>query len=194
MKSILFNTDMVRAILDGGKSVTRRVVKPQPEKGAYSPYEGVGGRVSFRIGERGCTGRCKPPCRFGDILYVKETWREYNGGYIYKTHCDITKMLQKTLNVKILWRPSIHMPKEAARLFLRVTDVRVNRLKEITGEELKLEGIEFNALKAMDSFLAFSSAWDRRIRKEELPIYGWEANPYVWRISFERISKGEATK
>ena len=102
---ILFNTEMVRAILGGRKSCTRRVVKPQP---------------TARYGAQ-CI---KPPYQSGDILYVRETWkRALNGYYYYEDWqrddiADITK-----------WKPSIHMPKEAARIWLKVTNVRVERLQ-----------------------------------------------------------------
>ena len=116
IKPILFNTEMVRAILDGRKSCTRRVVKPQP---------------TARYGAQ-CI---KPPYQSGDILYVRETWkRALNGYYYYEDWqrddiADITK-----------WKPSIHMPKEAARIWLKVTDVRVERLQDITEDGAKAEG------------------------------------------------------
>lgn len=140
MKGILMKTWEVRALLAGRKTVTRRVVKPQPGKDAHSPYECAGGRFAFRIGERACTNQYKPPYRPGDILYVRETWQTTGSRYIYKA--DVYNALTDDIAYKLLgWRPSIHMPREAARIFLRVTDVRVEKLQNITDEQALAEGV-----------------------------------------------------
>lgn len=196
MKHILFNTEMVRAILENRKTVTRMVVKPQPEKSAHSPYECVGGCFDFRI--RGCarTGQYKTPYRLGDILYVREVFaKPYGGEYRYRAdYNDHDVILADRGDVSfsanmIKWRPSIHMPKEAARLFLRVTAVRVERLHYITRDEAIREGA--NPALAVDDF---KRIWNSTIKKSELALYGWEANPYVFVIEFCRISKEEAKK
>ena len=111
------------------------------------------------------------------------------------------------------WHPSIHMPKEAARIFLRVKDVRVERLQNLTCVEAEMEGVSSTVYwtpndmdnrpfeeKWWDDYhfwthypqIAFSRLWDSTIEKYLLCRYGWDANPYVWVISFERISKEEA--
>ena len=130
----------------------------------------------------------------GDILYVRETWRKaLNGYYYYESWqrddiADVTK-----------WKPSIRMPKEAARIWLKVTDVRVERLQKITLEDIKNEGIYddyktyskeyLEKLRSVAYPKAFSRLWDSTIKKSDLDCYGWDANPYVWVISFERCAK-----
>jgi hypothetical protein len=172
---ILFNTEMVRAILGGRKSCTRRVVKPQP---------------TARYGAQ-CI---KPPYQSGDILYVRETWkRALNGYYYYEDWqrddiADITK-----------WKPSIHMPKEAARIWLKVTNVRVERLQEITVDGCHREGINIETSAVTDgetlnrkhdfSLEKFETLWDSTVKKSDLDRYGWDANPWVWVIEFERCEK-----
>ena len=109
--------------------------------------------------------------------------------------------------VKGEWHPSIHMPKEAARLFLRVTDVVAERLKNITDKQAEREGIrefwigmgESGYAVSADSKTfydgpigAFAHLWNSCARPSDLPLYGWEANPWVWVIEFERISKEAA--
>lgn len=122
IKPILFNTEMVRAILEDRKTVTRRVVKPQHLRVLDSQYHKEHPETPDNVLlER----LCEPPFLPGNILYVRETWeRSMAGTYLYKA--------TDTPLIHDGWRPSIHMPKEAARIFLRVTDVRVERLQDIT--------------------------------------------------------------
>ena len=136
MKPILFNTDMVRAILDGRKTVTRRVVKPQPVwsscdmrlvwknvgwwREGWNPIETITWKHT--------------PYRPGDILYVRETFFEHKSHFYYKA--DGKHEVLAMLGITFKWRPSIHMPREAARIFLRVTDVRVERLQDISNDDL----------------------------------------------------------
>lgn len=119
MKPMLFNTDMVRAILAGTKTVTRRVVKPQPDK-----------RLTDGNGREIMAAACAP-YKPGDILYVRETWATTPNGqdYLYRADADGNAVKDRSGNWHVpKWRPSIHMPAEAARIFLRVTAVRVERL------------------------------------------------------------------
>ncbi len=175
MKPILFNTESVKAILDGRKSVTRRVVKPQPT---------IYGFLETHWNWSGV----KSPYQLGDTLYVRETWATWvemrksgQTGHLeqfyYKADSDFSD---------VKWRPSIHMPKEAARLFLRVTNVRVERLQRITLADAYAEGVEIPT--------RFYELWDSTIKKADLPLYGWKANPWVWVIVFERISKEEVLR
>lgn len=182
MKPILFNSEMVRAILENRKTVTRRVVKPQPEKCAHSPYECCGGRFAFRIGDRACTNQYKPPYRPGDILWVREAfWKSPNGEYTYKSDYNQAE--------RLTWHPSIHMPREAARIFLRVTEVRVERLQGITEEQSEKEGCTAHGGNlALDEF---EEVWHRTLKPADRVLYGWEANPYVWAIEFEQCKKPE---
>lgn len=209
MKSIYFPSpiadDMIRSILENRKTVMRRVVKPQPEKSAHSPYECVGGRFAFRIGEYASTRQYERPYHFGEVLYVKETFAPNVDGGFYKAD-GIDDVFGG-------WRPSIHMPQEAARIFLRVTGVRVEKLQEIKIEDVLAEGItpidRLGGCKcqwAVDGCLErpcanrdsyeferhikpYSELWDKFLKPADRALYGWEANPWVFVTEFERISK-----
>lgn len=204
IKPILFNTAMVRAILDGRKSCTRRIVKPQQLVGIL-PDKCKNGAPEEFLKQKKLMFKpyCdmtdielintayKAPYQPGDILYVRETWKQAPNGYYYYEDwqrndiADITK-----------WKPSIHMPKDAARIWLKVTDVRVERLQEITGLSIQKEGIEVEPNECTgkfdfisELFLLFQRLWDSTIKKSDLNRYGWDANPYVWVIEFERCEK-----
>ena len=223
IKPILFNTEMVRAILDGRKSCTRRVVKPQPKarlcytyagshKGCIGkwiyPSKGVrefwGGEYKLpeNIKDEELSKQWNPPYHTDDILYVRETWKKAPNGYYYYEDwqrndiADVTK-----------WKPSIHMPKEAARIWLKVTDVRVERLQEITPKDAEKEGVgnlfyddigysDKNYGTEVDTEYGiakeqFAWLWESTIKKSDLDRYGWDANPWVWVIEFERCEKPE---
>lgn len=198
MKPMLMNSEMVKAILAGRKTVTRRLIKPQPHNvlydGILQQNEIEDGDVLLTLNKDNKTEMLIPPYQAGDVLYVRETWCKgsLNGGaeqYFYKAddndfHCQ--------------WRPSIHMPKEAARIFLRVTGVRVKRLQDIRLEGCLAEGVQLTFLEEHDfakrgliAWQRYSTVWDSTINKAGLDKYGWDANPYVWVVSFERISKEE---
>lgn len=193
VKPILFNTEMVRAILDGIKGSTRRIVK------GFIPNDAVWGYTAFTPkGYISCRGTFadgygekffKLPCEPGNILYVRETWKKAPNGYYYYEDwqrndiADVTK-----------WKPSIHMPKEAARICLKVTDVRVERSQEITIDGIRNEGISSMAVHAGDMEIAlkeWKNLWNSTIKKTDLDSYGWDANPWVWVIEFERCEKPE---
>lgn len=196
MKQILFNTEMVRAILDGRKTCTRRVIKPQPYGKCTYPLGFVTDSTEkkevgcFGFGVDECGGSiqyAKPSYQPGDILYVRETWKNAPNGYYYYEDwqkndiADVTK-----------WKPSIHMPKEAARIWLKVTNVRVERLQEITTNQIEQEGVETeypHVLNGEEKKYAFQNLWNSTIKKSDLDRYGWDANPYVWVIEFERCEK-----
>lgn len=202
---ILFNTEMVRAILEGRKTVTRRVMKniiPFDEKGTY-----------FNVLERGewqgpiikeWIVQYHSKYKVGDIMYVRETWQDDRiythdstpGKYFYKADGDVDCYK---------WRPSIHMPKEAARIWLKVTDVRVERLQDITEEQAYMEGTDpwdeacyanngwHPTLADPDSggnpniIDGFHELWNSTIKKSERDLYGFDANPWVFVYEFERI-------
>ena len=190
---ILFNTEMVRAILDGRKGATRRIVK------GFIPDDAVWGYTAFThkvyISCRGTFADgdgekfFKLPCEPGDILYVRETWKKAPNGYYYYEDwqrndiADITK-----------WKPSIHMPKEAARIWLKVMNVRVERLQEISAESALAEGADKyihtnGGLDENMTITSFIGIWNSTIKKSDIDRYGWDANPYVWVIEFERCEK-----
>lgn len=199
IKPILFNTEMVRAILDGRKTCTRRLVKPQPdEKHTYplgfvtdSTEKKKVGRFGFGIDEYGGSIQYeKPPYQPGDILYVRETWCK---GYLmnakerYYYKADDNDFL-------CTWHPSTNMPKQAARIWLRVMDVRVERLQEITAESALTEGADKyihanGTLNEDQTITSFIGIWNSTIKKSDIDRYGWDANPWVWVIEFERCEK-----
>ena len=192
IKPILFNTEMVQAILDGRKSCTRRWVKTR-RKDAYGFYVAKGpdgsftGVYEYDEDERMFENQLIPPYKPGDILYVRETWGEgyAEGTYIYKADDKLAELPTFKKTSKILYHPSIHMPKEAARIWLKVTDVRVERLQDMTDDDAKAEG----CFDYTSTALGFPDVWDSTIKKSDLDRFGWDANPWVWVIEFERCEK-----
>ena len=228
IKPILFNTEMVRAILDGRKDATRRIVK------GFIPDDAVWGYTAFTPkGYISCRGTFadgygekffKLPCEPGDILYVRETWfyehhmenktagepdlpsGRYSHRYIYRADDSDYPVY---IGVGAYgWHPSIHMPKEAARIWLKVTDVRIERLQSITAEGAIREGAEgekchhtnagaFGCTDCMNTGwieppqVEFMQIWNSTIKKSDLDRYGWDASPWVWVIEFERCEKPE---
>lgn len=230
IKPILFNTEMARAILDGRKDATRRIVK------GFIPDDAVWGYTAFTPkGYISCRGTFadgygekffKLPCDPGDILYVRESVFQGVGRYLDvsgETVCVLTNYFEyyaDGLHEKDHWkdkyentwmhrRPSIHMPKEAARIWLKVTDVRVERLQDITEEQACMEGTDpwdevcyenngwHPTFSDPDSggdpnmVDGFHKLWNSTIKKSDLDRYGWDANPCVWVIEFERCEKPE---
>lgn len=208
IKPILFNTDMVRAILDGRKSCTRRIVNPQPQgrlcytfaggdcgtwgypsKTAYENW-GDEYKLPEDITDEELKRRWNPPYHTDDILYVRETFIQAAAHtFWYKANFELR------MPEGLRWKPSIHMPKEAARIWLRVTDVRVERLQEISAESALTEGadkyVHLNGKFDENAILtSFIGIWDSTIKKSDLDYYGWSANPWVWVIEFERCERG----
>jgi len=198
---ILFNTEMVRAILDGRKSCTRRIVKHDVKAILNSPYHKEHPEVEDK---QIISKLCMPPYQIGDILYVRETWYKGLERYMYRAdYSDTEKFYRDGKEIEMKWHPSLHMPKDAARIFLRVTNVRVERLQEITEDEAVKEGIyqsnckECNAPFGCDAcpdegyneIDGFADLWNSTIKKSDLDRYGWDANPWVWVIEFERCEK-----
>lgn len=216
IKPILFSTPMVQAILAGRKTMTRRVAKKKySNTDLVMKTDKYGARlvelqndapppvpITYPDGRQGtrwsfiAVRDVPSPYRRGDILWVKETWYyeehmhgitdgepdlpngRYSHRYVYRADSpdypvDVGVGMQG-------WRPSIHMPKEAARIFLRVTDVRAERLQEIDDDDVLAEGLEIGA--------PFDELWNSLNAKCG---YGWDANPWVWAITFERVDKPE---
>lgn len=215
IKPILFNkqisTEMVRAILDGRKTCTRRLVRFLPgENPQWTGY--------IRDGLMLYNGRNEPciikaPYQPGDTLYVRETWcglpvneaghMRGHTIYYYKADGEL-----RPKGWRGTWHPSIHMPKEASRIWLKVTDVRVERLQSITVEGAIREGAEgekchhtnagaFGCTDCMNTGwieppqVEFMQIWNSTIKKSDIDRYGWNANPWVWVIEFERCEKPE---
>lgn len=233
-KSILFNTEMARAILDDRKTVTRRVIKLKYSNTHIKWHKDKYGKQLVEIqndvegetyGVRNdgthwqrvlAMREIKLPYKVGDILYVRETWKQattdYAGGgyalkdlYLYKADKDVDT---DGMIVEDKWHPSIHMPKEAARIFLRVTDVRAERLQDIitngclTPSNIHKEGLhkpcilcihpdfdcgDYIKNKTCDLVNKYIDLWNSTVKKSDLDRYGWDANPWVWVIEFERV-------
>ena len=193
IKPILFNTEMVKAIVDGRKTQTRRAIRH------VRAYGNATGRP-FK----------EAPANKGDVLWVRETWGLYHQEpffFVYKADSEPGDEFDCDPEWK--WRPNIHMPKEAARLFLLVTDIRMERLQQLTDTDAEREGIgnlfledvgfgdkDYGCISYSDSkgYIGFQKEqfahlWDSTIKKADLDTYGWEANPWVWVIEFERTEQ-----
>lgn len=196
LKPMLFSPQMVREILYGNKTVTRRVVMPLPDRdGMGWNQRGVPMEKAHKY------AKWKP----GDILWVRERFTrylDYTSGepvWKYAYFADGENRLPlgrdergREYTVPAQWRPSIHMPKDAARLFLRVTDVRAERIRCISGnlDELGREGFEVLAGTAIAT-TAYAAYWDSLVKPDDRKTLGWDVNPWVWRIAFERCEKPE---
>lgn len=230
-RPILFNTEMVMALLNGTKTCTRRVVRYKYSNTEMKIKKDKYGTRLIEIqkdeNSDGSTYQKllpfvekEAPYQPGDILYVRETFtwcpcwdcgldtvpdgcknpviydskKKEHGCYMYRASCEDNEYLSADT-----WHPSIHMPKEAARIFLKVTDVRVERLQEITVDDCHREGINIatsfvtdgETLKRNHNFSLekFETLWDSTIKKSDLNVYGWDANPWVWVVEFERCEK-----
>ncbi|XZK09617.1 hypothetical protein ACSXBU_11855 [Clostridium perfringens] len=229
MKPILFNTAMVRATLDGEKTCTRRIIKKEIPEGyeplgfvLYPTDETEFGNLVFG-GKGANVYYAKPPYKVGDILYVRETFAKMDS-YIDENGNEVeeetvfyraNELDEQTLMTfdyvdgdgfslgrPYPWTPSIHMPKRLARLFLKVTSIRVERLKDITDEGCYQEGIsstsfydeaehiQIAGIGLNDSLerAAFGLLWNSTVKEDK---YSWEGNPWVWVIEFERVEEGE---
>ncbi|HHS9782020.1 TPA: hypothetical protein ACTW95_001315 [Klebsiella quasipneumoniae subsp. similipneumoniae] len=186
-RGMIFNGEMVRAILDGRKTQTRRPIKwkqtrfteiGEREDGSKWPWS--------EDAEHACD--FWHPCPFGavgDRIWVRETWARYN---IDQNSHDIAyrATTPEDWPEEGRWRPSIHMPRWASRILLEITGVRVERLRSMSQDDARAEGV-IAASGPMEAGLAFRELWDS--------IYGeesWKANPWVWVISFERVEGGAA--
>lgn len=239
---ILFNTDMVRAIMDGRKKVTRRVVKKLPDDAEFSGWlldstcqedakdiGSAGFKTLKQPTEKAGCLFVKPPYQPGDILYVRETWQylyeldgneqivEGTGKYYYAatdtlpfdTYVDSAGVTHEG----VPWCPSIHMPKEAARIWLKVKDVRVERLQDMKPIDVIKEGAYPDCWDCLNTYsesgsqccygteeqcgqcdevmMEWEKLWNSTIKKSDLDSYGLDANPWVWVIEFERCDKSE---
>lgn len=204
-RPIIFNTEMVRAILDGRKTQTRRPMNPQPKpdnetsKGGYwfpcAAFQSMVHVEDFKDPLcRGMASDACPICSVGDHLWVRETFQYglcTKSGLAYKaTHKPSN--LDEGWNEVIKWKPSIHMPRWAARIILEVTDIRVERLQDISERDAWAEGFDGyddDVTGGKNGYSEFCEAWQS--------IYGeqsWQSNHWVWVIEFKVISTtgGEA--
>ena len=216
-KPILFNTEMVKAILEDRKTCTRRIIKNKYKNADIDWFENKHGKRLVYIQNDAPAPRKNPngstthslvameviekPYKVGEILYVRETWAIQSMSNYDKRIKFMYKALgDKDLEIRYVsadkygelvkysckkgWQPSLFMPKEAARIFLKVTSVKAERLQDITEDQIKKEGIrqEFPPL-AQD---AFQELWDSTTKE-----YKWRLNPWVWVIEFEVVQNVE---
>ncbi|HEL4464975.1 TPA: morphogenetic protein [Klebsiella pneumoniae] len=193
-RGMIFNAEMVRALLDGRKTQTRRPVKfPVLDKNLGCELAGneLAGELSAGNYLNSAFG--KP----GDRIWVRETWARYN---IDQNSHDIAYRATTPADwpEEGRWRPSIHMPRWASRILLEITDVRVERLNAISQENAQAEGMELTGWRptysdpdsggeVMTPYDNFAELWSS--------IYGdesWKANPWVWVIEFKRVEGGAA--
>lgn len=195
-RPILFSTPMVKAILEGRKSQTRRIIKPQPSKQqAVETFakEGPGSVDARELTEADMEmDEIMEKCKYeiGDVLWVRETFSEL---YDYEVHDELPGCPREQWSLGFVykadgyvhennfkgfwrgWKPSIHMPKEACRLWLQITDIRIERLQEISEEDAMDEGIN-----SRYEFFAFFSLLNGVTEAD---------NPWLWVIQFNRINK-----
>lgn len=209
-KPILFSTEMVKAILDGRKKMTRRVVKvANPDE--WEPTNDCrnskyGATVPCYISRKVATeerGVYYPRYDVGDILWVKETWNDISTKpHIAHTYTYRADWASDYVQNSGPWKSSRSMPRKAARIFLRVTNVRVERLQDITEDQIFKEGTpytqeDYDSWKNSDAVCrdrnafaymrgCFKNLWDSLNKKRG---YGWDTNPWVWVYEFERVVK-----
>lgn len=206
--TMIFNSEMVRATLDGRKTHIRRPIKPQPKiiHALYSDKSLETERI-FKNGDQRI--HC-PDGKIGERLWVRETWGIWKEGelcslstfeYVDYDQGSFKAKLEKGYELRYKadnatcnkWRPSIHMPRWASRITLEITNIRVERVQEITEEDAKAEGCRSADLASgrecflneeLGSYkLHFKSLWDSIYSKK----FPWDSNPWVWVIEFKRI-------
>lgn len=209
-RPILFSAPMVRAILDGKKSETRRVVKPQPRPDLYYGYlpwpndescitwDDVLADTEYYVK----CGHC--PFQVGMDLWVRETWG-FSAKLPASTKDELSWLAYPELRAyradnpegNWCWRPSIHMPRWASRLTLEITQVRVQRVQEISDEDAMAEGVTPDPSRLdpysvwpapISHHSAFRELWDSINGGRG---YSWESNPYVWCVSFRVVTRQE---
>lgn len=208
MKPILFNTEMVKAVISGKKTVTRRLLNPANKVKAKGEgyHQGYGLWIDPDFDNADGCAHIKDysispmwwkissyteryaPYHIGDILYVRETWNEIQlGNELDGFHTEYRyKADEKEINSENKWKPCIHMPRKAARIFLKVTDVRLEKLQNIfkdppgSDNQIMKEGLLYGC--------DFIAVWNQTIKKNEQNLYGYDANPWVWVIEFAVIN------
>lgn len=192
-RPILFAGAMVRAILSGRKTQTRRVVTPAPEPCTYADGYAIAGQAIE--GNPAVLAAC-PYGVAGDRLWVRETWAqpflrtETSTGVIYLADGPDFLPLSSAAHqwtrevAKSHWRPSIFMPRWASRLTLEVVAVRVEQLQEITKEDARAEGVTVPSSSGNSVVDWFACRWDELYEKRA----PWSSNPWVWAITFRRVA------
>lgn len=220
-RGMIFNGEMVRAILDGRKTQTRRIMKPQPEPcprgGHWWPSNVFKTMLhveeEMQNGKGGWGGLVGDACPFGDVgdrIWVRETWAEAGASApdlkLYRANYPehVPSIYENVPPAEeIRWTPSIHMPRTASRIQMEITDVRVERLNAISEEDAEAEGIDMEAL--YDSQDCYDCIADHNMTGRPTvtgafkylweSIYGeegWKSNPWVWVIEFKLVEGGAA--
>ncbi|WP_211843735.1 ASCH domain-containing protein [Raoultella ornithinolytica] len=215
-RGMIFNGEMVRAILDGRKTQTRRIMAPQPaddiERSAFPNPDAIGWKSSLKHKYGSTTAHFCPFGTIGDRIWVRETFRVHSRAtdvatLVYKAS-ERNSWTEQTHRVPVAvcnkpatpekWTPSLHMPRWASRILLEITDVRVERINSISQEDAQAEGLELTGWRptysdpdsggeVMTPYDNFAELWSS--------IYGdesWQANPWVWVIEFKRVEGGAA--
>ncbi|HIF6270009.1 TPA: hypothetical protein ACX3KD_004989 [Raoultella ornithinolytica] len=213
-RGMIFNGEMVRAILDGRKTQTRRIMAPQPaddiERSAFPNPDAIGWKSSLKHKYGSTTAHFCPFGAIGDRIWVRETFRVHSRAtdvatLVYKAS-ERNSWTEQTHRVPVAvcnkpatpekWTPSLHMPRWASRILLEITDVRVERINSISQEDAQAEGLELTGWRptysdpdsggeVMTPYDNFAELWSS--------IYGdesWQANPWVWVIEFKRVEGG----
>ena len=200
-RPILFSASMVRAILEGRKTVTRRPVKVQPHIDASGNFcvgnsnygqDGYGKPVTKHF-VNGCCPFGKP----GDRLWVRETWARVGNcdpGYLTFGATYPACLPPELENIpaasEIRWKPSIHMFRRDSRILLEITDVRVERLQDISRADIRAEGLLCPPELASDDVSPNYRDWYPAAWRELWESTGgdWNANPWVWVVEFKRVT------
>lgn len=190
-RPILFSGPMVRAILEGRKTQTRRVVKFRDvpdEHDCHVVWKAWNGKShDWQDGDEVI------PCPYGgpgDRLWVRETWANTRGDDSMPTYYRADERLE---DVQRPWKPSIHMPRWASRITLELTEVRVERVQDISGMDAKREGVSIPAHLPHDGAdldharRQFAHVWDSLNGPAARRGYGWDVNPWVWVVEFRRV-------
>ena len=210
---------MVQALLEGRKTQTRRLIKPQPAPKMTEGFCGLDGIFRFSkptalhpVSHSDDDRKC-PLGKPGDLLWVREAWSQWETDNGFKIPCQYRFKTDRDITPDVKWRPSIHMPKSAARIWLQVEEVRVERLQDISQNDAMNEGVEswnedyrtepgslladwknyqwkddpkcvsYDFPSYANPVLSFASLWQS--------IYGvesWEANPWLWVLKFKVLS------
>ena len=207
-KPITFSTDMVQAILEGRKTCIRIPVKQTQFTGLlpdkckdstpkeflkrkrmmFKPYCDMNDTELIMTAY-------KEPYQAGDILYIKEAWYKGLNRYLYRAdYSDAEKFYQNGKEINMTWNSSDTMPKAAARLWIKIVNVKTERLQNIDADSIRKEGLSSAAVHAGDMDIALQEwklFWNNtvRIKKSDLNQYGWDSNPWIWILDFERCKK-----
>ena len=200
-RPILFSAPMVRAILEGRKTVTRRTVNPQPRltDGSGFAWKGhlFGCGSDDRETARNFSKHCCPHGKPGDRLWVRETWARVGNcdpGYLTFAATYPACLPPELENIpaasEIRWKPSIHMFRRDSRILLEITDVRVERLQDISRADIRAEGLQCPPELASDDVSPNYRDWYPAAWRELWESTGgdWNANPWVWVVEFKRVT------